>query len=717
MTSWQKRLRLGIAVLGIAFAAFVYWSTATRRAFTPAPTVERLDPKAALEATAAKSLQFRGKDRSWDIAWSRLLTYSDGSARAFDVVITIYRPENRVVTITAKEALNGPNEVRRQLMGEVKLATSSGFTLFTDEATVDENSGVTRVPGPLTFARGGMTGSGLGGTYEEATDVLGIESQVKVSVKDKSVRQTMEASAGSATMERLQDVVLLDSPVHLLRDGQVIDTDHARVALAEGQEVITLLQLRGRSSVKGGDGPLESMRANEIDLDYRDDGKTVERTTLRGGASVTMAADEQTSGRQMSGENLDLQLAADGSLTSLEGGGMVAFEIPAVGRNLGRRIRAGRLSAVGEPGRGLVAARFRQNVEYREQGSDAPSREARSQALSLQLDGDAVTSAQFSEGVTFDEQGLRATAAEATYQPAKGLLSLAGMKGAGEPTVTDERIRVEARSIEVTLDGHGMAARDNVRTVLRGKAASPRGGPPAQNGRLPGLFKEEDPVSVSAGRLDYGGQAGRAVYTGSATLLQGETTIRGNVISIDQEKGDLVVTGAARSTLPLDGGKADGQGDEIRYDEAGRQVTYSMTSLTPTSVGSGTPTGKASPPSRPRVARLNGPQGDLRAQRIVIVLARDGNEVDRLEGYDNVTLVQGDRTAVGARLTYDAGEESYVMSGRGATPVTIRVTIRGSCRETTGETLTFFKSNDSISVGGDETGRTEDKPCPAAPAR
>jgi hypothetical protein len=31
--------------------------------------------------------------------------------------------------------------------------------------------------------------------------------------------------------------------------------------------------------------------------------------------------------------------------------------------------------------------------------------------------------------------------------------------------------------------------------------------------------------------------------------------------------------------------------------------------------------------------------------------------------------------------------------------------------------LTFFKSNDRISVGGDEPGRTEDKPCPVAPAR
>jgi lipopolysaccharide export system protein LptA len=256
-----------------------------------------------------------------------------------------------------------------------------------------------------------------------------------------------------------------------------------------------------------------------------------------------------------------------------------------------------------------------------------------------------------------------------------------------------------------------MTARDNVRTVLRGRTSG-RSGRAAEDGRLPGLFKEGDPVSASAARLDYEGQAGRAVYTGNATLLQGDTSIRGGVVSVDQEKGDLAVTGSARSTLALDGGKAEGQADEIRYDEAARQVTYSITPLAPTTVGSSSSVAKAAA-VRPRVARLNGPQGDLRAQRIVIVLARDGNEVNRLEGYDNVTMVQGDRTAVGTRLTYDAAKESYVISSGGGAPVSIRATIQKSCRETTGETVTFFKSNDSISVGGE----TETKPCTAAPSR
>jgi lipopolysaccharide export system protein LptA len=113
------------------------------------------------------------------------------------------------------------------------------------------------------------------------------------------------------------------------------------------------------------------------------------------------------------------------------------------------------------------------------------------------------------------------------------------------------------------------------------------------------------------------------------------------------------------------------------------------------------------------LAQLSGPDGDLRGGRIEVVLARDGNQVERLEAYGDVRMVLGARTAVGARLTYHAAEEKYVMSGAGVTPVRIRE----SCRETTGRTLTFFKSTDRMVVDGNETRRVETRPCTPQPSR
>ena len=102
------------------------------------------------------------------------------------------------------------------------------------------------------------------------------------------------------------------------------------------------------------------------------------------------------------------------------------------------------------------------------------------------------------------------------------------------------------------------------------------------------------------------------------------------------------------------------------------------------------------------------------------MLAKQDNKVERLEGYTRVTLKLDTRTAVGARLTYYASEERYVMSAAGTTPVTItdpQTAASGavSCRETTGRTLTFFKSTDTISVDGNDQNRTETQIKPCAP--
>jgi LPS export ABC transporter protein LptC len=716
MTSWQKRVRLGLAIFGVVFAGLVYSSIGERKSAAPPSVVDRLDPKAILETTAAVLQQVRGSEQEFEIKSDRTLSYEDGSAKHFNVEITVRRPDGRTFVITAQEALAGPNQVQLQLTGEVRLAASDGFRLLTDRATFNQNESVARVPGALTFTKGPMAGAGIGATYDQRNDVLQIMQQATVTMTDGAGKMTMDGTAGTATLDRLQDVLFLDSGVHVLRDAQVIDADHAMARLSAGEEVITHLELRGNSRVHGGAGSIESMQANAIDLDYTDDGKGLERVLLNGGASAVMTADEQASGRRMTGDSLDFQLAGDGTLTGLTGREAVHLELPASGGAPARSIRARILDASGEPGRGLTVAQFRDQVIYREEGGrGVPSREAHSQTLKAALDGDGVTDAYFTGSVTFVDQGLRASAAEASYQPEKNTLNLTGTDAGGEPTVTDEQIRVEARTIDVTLEGHTMAARGNVRTSLKGRTSeSGRREQEEQGGRLPSLLRQGEAASVNAETLDYRGAEGRAVYSRNATLVQGDTAIRGDVISLDRQKGDLVATGSARSTLVLDGGRTDGRADEIRYDEAARLVTYSMTAVAPTSGKGVAPTAGGAPAAAPgRLAQLSGPQGDLRAGRIQIVLARDGNQVERLEGDEHVTMIQGPRTAVGARLTYHAREERYVMSGSGVTPVTIRE----SCRETTGRTLTFFKSTDRIVVDGDGTGRTETRPCTSEPSR
>ncbi len=700
MTSWQKRLRVGLAVFGILFAGLVYRSIGERRVPGPVKPAERTDPKAEVETTNAEMQQVRGTEREFEIQSERTLTYADRSTKHVNVVINVHR-ESRDYVITAQEATAGPNEVELKLSGAVKIAVSDGFEMKTESATFNQNDSIARAPGAVTFKKGHMSGSGSNAVYNQKDDVLNIAESAKIVVIEDNGKTSFDGSAGSAVLDRTQDVLFLESKVHVLRDTQIIDADKVMARLSPMEDIITGLELRGSANVKGGNGPLDSMNADAIDLTYSEDGTKLERALLNGKASFSTAADEHASSRRMAGGVLEVTTATDGTVSNVVGKDGVQLDMPAVDNGPPRTIRAQTLDATGEPGKGLTAVRFRDDVIFQEDNkTNKSTREVRAQSLNASLEGDGLRNAFFSGGVSFKEKGFEAGAAAARYQPGMGLLNLSGTGGT-RPFVTDDQIHVDAREIDVTLEGHGMEARGNVRTTLSGKSSTAKD---SDGGKLPGLLKEGQAASVNAEELDYKGGNGRAEYTGMATLVQGDTAIRGDRIVLDQQKGDLVASGSARSTLMLDKGRTDGRANEIRYDEAARTVTYSAGAVAPTS-GQG-PTAPTVP-----LAQVSGPDGDLRAERIEIVLAREENGVDRLEAYNRVTIVVGARTATGSRLTYHAREERYVISSTGVTPVSIRE----SCSETTGRTLTFFKSSDRIIVDGNETRRTETKPCKPQP--
>jgi hypothetical protein len=189
-------------------------------------------------------------------------------------------------------------------------------------------------------------------------------------------------------------------------------------------------------------------------------------------------------------------------------------------------------------------------------------------------------------------------------------------------------------------------------------------------------------------------------------LWQGDTAIRADSIAINQGTGDLLAIGEARSRLTLDSGLSIGQAAQIRYLDGDRIITYDSrlpTAAAAAPAGGRGGRGTALPPAPASRAQLSGVQGDLRAERIEIVLAEMASRADRLEGYGDVTAKVDARTATGSRLTYFASDERYLMTGTGTT----QVKVVEKCRAFTGRTLTFFKSTDRIIVDGNEEVRTQ----------
>jgi lipopolysaccharide export system protein LptA len=102
-------------------------------------------------------------------------------------------------------------------------------------------------------------------------------------------------------------------------------------------------------------------------------------------------------------------------------------------------------------------------------------------------------------------------------------------------------------------------------------------------------------------------------------------------------------------------------------------------------------------------AHLSGPQGDMTADRIELYLKPSGDEIDRAEAYDALTLREQNRTTTGERLTYTTSNETYVITG-------VPVAILDECgRPTEGRTLTFVQATDTVNIDGGDEVRTRTK--------
>lgn len=740
MLKWQKRARLGVGVFGIVFAIVVYAMIGERRSATPAAPPSGLDPRAIIESVGTTFQQFLETRQNYVIEADRQLTYEGGATKFIGVTIKVRQREGRDFVVTGREAQAGENQKELEITGDVTLAASDGFRATTDRATFSEADATVRATGPVAFQTSRLTGAGIGMTYNQSTDVLSLAEQARVTLTDETGKAVTEFTSGSATLARLQHYLALDGNVHALRGEEVLEADRSRALLSEDNEHITFIELRGAARVVGGSA-FESMSAHDIDLDYTDEGATLERVKLTGDGAVVMSSEDGESGRQFAGELLDLAFTPEASLTSAGGRGNVRVDLPGAQGTSARSVKAQTFEATGAPGKDLTAARFSEQVEYREEARGGrPPRVARSSTLRITLAARAITTAAFSGSVRFEEQGLRASGAQAQYDPVKGTLRLSGADTGGGPRVADAQIEIDADTIDVTLEGRRMTASGTVKTLLHPSSAAAGGprGAGATESRLPGLLQPGQAANVSADTLDYQGAAGAAVYAGNATLWQGETAIRANVITLDQTRADLLASGAARSNMVFDTGMSIGRADEIRYDDAARTISY-RSAAAPGLVRPVAPTGLspiAPPPASPiapagvgpialapvvpispgGASLLSGPQGDLRAGRIDVVLARTASRAERLEAATDVNVRLDTRVATGDRLTYFADDERYVITGIATVPVKIVE----ECRETSGRTVTFFKSTERIIVDGNEEVRTQSKrggPCPAAPTR
>ena len=243
-----------------------------------------------------------------------------------------------------------------------------------------------------------------------------------------------------------------------------------------------MLELRGNSRVTKPSlqpGDLQAMNARDINLHYSEDGSVLQRATLVGDAVVQLAGQAGQEGRRLGAVWIEVLFAEDGrSVTSLAARDEVQLTLPADGNAPARRIRAVSLEASGPAGQGITTASFLDDVRFNEtkpasKTAAATEREVRSRSLDAVLKPGfgELEGAVFGGGVRFFDGPMSAGAPDATYNVTKGTMQLVAGEGGAGARAEDERATIEARTIDLTLDGRSFVADGDVRSVL--KASTP----------------------------------------------------------------------------------------------------------------------------------------------------------------------------------------------------------------------------------------------------
>lgn len=690
--TWRRSLRWVLAATVVAVTVVVSLTLRERPAQSAPPVEPGGDPAAVLESTGAVVMQTKGETQDFKVEAARQLTYAGGVTKLEAVKVTVLERAGRNFEVTGREAAMQNEASRIDMRGDVRLAASDGLVATTDEASYDDAEGMLRAPGEVWFSRGALSGSGVGATYDRNRDVLWLQNDARITVApDAAGTGGMAMVAGTAGLARADGYVRMERGVRLLRAGRVIEAETAIAYLSGDRQRVEMIELREGSRVASADETLPGLRtmeARDINLRYGGDGQALQQATLAGDAALAVNGDAGGQAQRITAEWLDVGLAPDGNtLQSLVARDAVRVDVDAAGGTPARHIAADVLEASGTE-IGLDLARFRGHVVYQESvAAGGAPRVVQSDALDLVLGG-AMTDlreARFSSHVTFTEGGLRGQATQANYAPGSGLVRLTSPAGGRRPVVIDDGLAIEAAEITLEPEGRALKATGDVRTVVPPARSRGTGG---RTAKAPALLAGDQVSYVTGADLAYEGEAGRATYSGSARLWQGDTAIQADTIVLDERSGNLSATGHVRSTMLLE--QVDAQSgrnervstvataDALEYEEETRRLRYDTN------------------------AHVNGPQGDVSAGRIELYLTEDGGGLERAEALDAVTMQDTTRRATGTRMTYFARDGRYVMSGS-------PVVIVEECRETTGKTLTFYRSTDTITVDGNDEKRTQTK--------
>jgi len=721
---WQSALRIVIAIAGIGVAVLVYMNLRDRPVDVTATDTAPLDDTNAISITeaiegGANTLEILGEDGTPAIVltYQKSKVFADGR-KEFDDVSGMFVRSAVKNTIAAKRAVAtgqaGPTGMQPAVIvftGDVTLSSEDGISVKAkEEATFYNIEQKTVIPGAMTFVRGRLSGSGVGADLYMDRSVLWINSDAKLNVEpEMEGGAPIAASATKIGLADAEHYMVLEGDAVMAHHSQRLSATNARVSFTPTGDVVQFIELRGQSRVEstGSAASKPNLSAENINLTFAPDTGLLTHTKLVQSAVVELR--EGTGVTRVKGSDIDIFMGLDGeTLTKLQATNPVEVSLPQQSAQPAKLIKASALIAEGDDARGLTRAVFTGGVTYNEtrpagRGQAAMSRVATSESLELGLKGDLaqVDTALFRQNFVVKDGDLVASAQEGTYDSVKETLRLRSAAGGKRPKATNAEMDITAAEIDADMKTDGFVATGRVDSFLTPSSK-------AKTKSAGGLFEAGKQITGSSEKLAYRRDAGTAVYEGAVFLVQGDSSLRGDRVEIDDVKSDLVAKGRVISKLAMVMGNAPADTKDAKSQKPSEisadQLVYTDAARTAVYTGA---------------ARLDTPTGEsLQGEQVTLTLEPGDRKLKTAVatapagGQVRIALLE-QRQAIGSRATYTAATDAYQVRGSLAAFVVPDKDRPGECNVVSGSLLDFKRTEgeSEVRTDGGALGRMKPAKC------
>lgn len=460
--------------------------------------------------------------------------------------------------------------------------------------------------------------------------------------------------------------------------------------------VLRRVDARGAAALTSGEGaggtsPSRVLTGERVVLSFAPADEPWLQDVTATGSPARMLFEDPSGRRQSEAEDLRFELDPTGALRRLVGKGAARASLG--GGAVARTLSAASFEATFAPGEpaALEALDFEgepgQLMEsFRDPEGRPVERRVHARTGRVRLDREGtLTQAEFDGAVEIATADVVARGGHAETEGRDDVLVLTGDPSLELPGRTShgERIVHDRRTGTIEVSG-----RQHTIVTDPGPASG-----------IGAVASEEEPILVSSEKLVISVEERQAVYSSPSgghrpDMRQGDVGLRADVLTVDDQAGQVLATGDVESKLRL--ARADGtraRNEASLFDPAGLIVGHSESLVLDRTQD---------------VARYRGEvelvQGttSLTADEVEVGLKPGGGEVDYLKARGRALYVSTDMEAEGERIDYRA-ETGEVRIEGGLRPARAR---RGGGTFARGGVLTMLAGDDGIAITAPYGGRT-----------